>query len=63
MSPLELPAASSGRRPTRLQIRTGFSGPSSKTSTSGMWTMVPPWPSSFQASETVLPMTRWRGTP
>ena len=30
MSPFELPAASSGRRPVRLQMRTGFSGPSSR---------------------------------
>ena len=27
MSPFELPAAKIGRRPIRLQIRTGFSGP------------------------------------
>jgi MFS superfamily sulfate permease-like transporter len=32
MSPFELPAAKIGRRPTRLQIRTGLTGPSSKTS-------------------------------
>ena len=30
MSPFELPAATSGRRPIRLQIRTGLTGPSSK---------------------------------
>ena len=34
-SPLELPAARIGRRPIRLHIRTGFSGPSSKTSSAG----------------------------
>jgi hypothetical protein len=28
VSPFELPTAISGRRPRRLQIRTGFSGPS-----------------------------------
>ncbi len=31
MSPFELPAATIGRRPIRLQMRTGFTGPSSKT--------------------------------
>jgi hypothetical protein len=30
MSPFELPAARSGRRPVRLQMRIGFSGPSSR---------------------------------
>ena len=30
MSPLELPAASIGRRPMRLQMRIGFCGPSSR---------------------------------
>ena len=30
MSPLELPTASSGRRPARPQIRIGFCGPSSR---------------------------------
>ena len=34
MSPFELPTAMMGRRPIRLQIRTGFSGPSSNTSAS-----------------------------
>ena len=42
MSPFELPAARSGRRPVRLQIRTGFSGPSSRTSASGLRMIVPP---------------------
>ena len=32
MSPFELPPARIGRRPMRLQIRTGLTGPSSKTS-------------------------------
>jgi hypothetical protein len=32
MSPFELPPARIGRRPIRLQIRIGFTGPSSKTS-------------------------------
>jgi hypothetical protein len=63
MSPLLFPAASRGRRPTRFQIRTGFSGPSSRTSASGVRTMVPLRPSSFQASDTPLPMTRCRGMP
>ena len=36
MSPFELPAARSGRRPMRLQMRTGFCGPSSRTSASGL---------------------------
>jgi len=31
-SPFELPPATNGRRPIRLQMRTGFSGPSSKNS-------------------------------
>ena len=37
ISPFELPpTARIGRRPMRLQIRTGFSGPSSKTSMPGL---------------------------
>jgi hypothetical protein len=32
VSPFELPKARIGRRPIRLQIRIGFSGPSSKKS-------------------------------
>ena len=36
MSPFELPPAMSGRRPIRLQIRTGLTGPSSKTSGSAV---------------------------
>jgi hypothetical protein len=47
-------------RPTRFQIRTGFSGPSSRTSAWGWRTIEPPWPSSFQASETLQPNTGWR---
>ena len=36
MSPFELPPARIGCRPIRLQIRTGFIGPSSKTSSVGL---------------------------
>jgi hypothetical protein len=42
MSPLELPAARIGRRPIRLQIRTGLTGPSSNTSGSARYTIEPP---------------------
>ena len=34
-SPLVFPAARMGRLPIRLQIRTGFTGPSSNTSSAG----------------------------
>ena len=36
MSPFELPTATSGRRPMRLQMRIGFVGPSSKKSISDL---------------------------
>ena len=58
-SPLALPPASSGRRPVRLQIRTGLAGPSSKTSIPAAWTIRP----SRYSSVTELPMTRSGGIP
>ncbi len=48
----------------RLQIRTGFAGPSSKTSSFAVWTIwAPPPPSSRYSSATELPMTRSGGIP
>ena len=63
MSPFELPAANSGRRPVRLQMRIGFCGPSSRYSGAAVWVIVPPCPSSVYASMELLPITRSLGMP
>src|SRR5688572_31496214 len=46
-----------------LQIRTGFSGPSSRTSASGLRMIVPPGPAPAYSSAVELPITRSRGIP
>jgi phosphoglycolate phosphatase-like HAD superfamily hydrolase len=53
-----------GRRPMRLQMRTGFSGPSSNTSRVG-WISRSPWPveSPVNFSPCALPTTRSGGMP
>jgi hypothetical protein len=61
MSPFELPPARTGRRPIRLQIRTGFAGPSSKTSGSARYSSEPPCSSSVYARPNELPTTRSGG--
>jgi hypothetical protein len=41
-SPFALPQASSGRRPIRLQMRAGFSAPSSRNENDAPWRTSPP---------------------
>ena len=62
MSPFELPPAMIGRRPIRLQIRTGFTGPSSNTSVAACVRTVPP-SSSSNGADAELPITRSGGMP
>ncbi len=59
MSPLELPAAKIGRRPTRPQMRTGFTGPSSRNSGRLLVRSCP----SVKSRPTELPITRSGGMP
>ena len=63
MSPFELPAATTGRRPSRLQIRTGFSGPSSKNSIFDLYSRPGCAPDSSNVRPSALPITRSGGMP
>jgi hypothetical protein len=63
MSPFEFPAAKTGRRPVRLQMRIGFCGPSSRYSGAAVWVIVLPFPSLVYASMELLPITRSLGVP